>query len=134
MEDCLFCKIIKGEIPCYKVYEDENILAFLDVNAVAEGHTLIIPKTHYENVFDIPEETLANISKVAKKLSILYKEKLNCEGINIINANGKSAHQSVFHFHMHLIPRKNNDGINLDFHGVSRTKEDLNKILEKIKN
>ena len=132
-ETCLFCKIIRGEIPCYKVYEDDDVLAFLDLNALTEGHTLIIPKKHYDNIFDIPEETLANISKVAKKLSIMYKEKLNCDGINIINANDKSAHQSIFHYHMHIIPRKNNDGIDLDFHGVLRTEEELNKTLKKIK-
>ncbi len=133
-ETCLFCKIIRGEIPCYKVYEDDDVLAFLDLNALTEGHTLIIPKKHYDNIFDIPEETLANISKVAKKLSIMYKEKLNCDGINIINANDKSAHQSIFHYHMHIIPRKNNDGIDLDFHGVLRTEEELTETLKKIKN
>jgi histidine triad (HIT) family protein len=133
-ETCIFCKIIKGEISCKKVYEDETVLAFLDINGITEGHTLVIPKEHYTNIFDIPEESLSNIIKVVKKLSVLYKEKLGCDGINVVNANDKSAHQSVFHYHMHIIPRKENDGIDLDFHGVSRTNEELDKVLEKIKN
>ena len=133
MEDCIFCKLAKGELPCKKVYEDETIIAFLDLNALTEGHTLIISKEHYTNVFDIPEDVLADIIKLTKKLSILYKEKLGCDGVNILNASDKSAHQSVNHFHIHLIPRRNNDCIDLNFHGFARSNEELNKILEKIK-
>ena len=105
MTDCIFCKIAKGEIPSQKIYEDENIFAFLDIKPFTEGHTLVIPKIHYENIFDIPKEVLEKIILASKEISLLLKEKLNAEGVNLSNSNGKIAQQDVFHFHMHLIPR-----------------------------
>ena len=132
--DCIFCKIIKGEIPCKKVYEDNDVLAFLNINGLTEGHTLVIPKQHYVNIFDIPEEILTKIAKVAKKLSLQYKEKLPCSGVNLLNANESCAHQCVFHFHLHIIPRNENDGVDLDFHGQQRIPAELDAVLQKIKN
>jgi len=104
MENCIFCKISKGEIPCNKIYEDKLTLAFLDINPVNIGHTLIIPKKHFENIYDVPEDTVTHIMKVAKKISIAIK-KLGSDGINIGINNGKAAGQIVFHFHIHIIPR-----------------------------
>ena len=107
---CIFCKIINGEIPSYKIYEDENVLAFLDIADDYEGHTLVIPKKHYENIFEIPVEELSKVMEVVKKISNHYVSNLNFEGINICNANGECAEQTVPHFHIHIIPRKAGDG------------------------
>lgn len=100
--DCIFCKIIKGEIPCYKVYEDDLVLAFLDVNPKTNGHTLIIPKQHTLDLTSIDNNTLLHIMEVARKLSKILEEKLDSVGITLIQNNG--APQEVKHFHLHLIP------------------------------
>ena len=109
---CIFCKIINGEIPSYKIYEDENSLAFLDIVDDAIGHTLVIPKKHYENILDIDNETLSKVIAVVKKISNHYVENCGYTGVNIMNASGKDAQQSVFHLHFHIIPRKDGDNMN----------------------
>lgn len=109
MENCIFCKIIKGEIPSYKVYEDRNFIAFLDINPQVKAHTLIIPKKHYENIFDCKDQILKKITPLAKKISNHYKEKLNCTGVNIFISSGKSAEQEIPHLHLHICPRFDND-------------------------
>lgn len=103
----IFCKIINNEIPSYTIYEDEIIKVFLDVNPNSTGHTLIIPKKHYENLFDIEEETLNYILKKSKDIANLLKEKLNCDGITLAQNNGLG--QDVKHYHLHLIPKYRND-------------------------
>ncbi len=108
--DCIFCKIIAGEIPSYKVYEDDNVLAFLDITQGTKGHTLIIPKKHIKNVYEIDEETIFNVFKVVPMISKALKKAFNPIGLNIIN-NNDQPHQSVFHFHIHLIPRYEDDGM-----------------------
>lgn len=100
--DCLFCKIANGEIPCYKVYEDEKTLAFLDVNPDSDGHTLIIPKKHFTDLDDIDIETLKYINNASKKVKKLLEEKLNCTGLSLLQNNGSA--QEVKHYHMHLKP------------------------------
>lgn len=100
--ECLFCKIINGEIPAYKVYEDNIVLAFLDISPDSNGHTLIIPKKHYLDLDDIDMETLSHIMEVAKKLKKLLEEKLNIDGLTLIQNSGKI--QEVKHFHLHLKP------------------------------
>lgn len=99
----IFCKIINEEIPSYTIYEDEVVKAFLDVNPSHNGHTLIVPKKHYENIFDIEEEVLNHITKTAKKLSLNLKEKLNYDGITLTQNNEYG--QEVKHYHLHLIPK-----------------------------
>ena len=113
MKNCLFCKIIKGEVPSYKIYEDEKTLAFLDVNPVSRGHTLVIPKKHTRNLFDISKEDLIAVSVVIKKVAQILKNKLGIDGINVLQANEEIAGQSVFHIHFHIIPRYKNDGLHL---------------------
>lgn len=99
----IFCKIINGEVPSYKLYEDDIVLAFLDVNPNHNGHTLVVPKKHYENFFDIDEETLKHILDVSKKIAKKLKEKLNYDGISLCQNNGYG--QEIKHFHLHLIPK-----------------------------
>lgn len=106
MEDCIFCKIINGEIPSYKIYEDEVIYAFLDITQVTPGHTLVVPKKHAKDIFEYDEElasqVFARIPKIARALEKAYPD---MQGLNIINNNREVAYQSVFHSHIHLIPR-----------------------------
>ncbi len=113
MEDCIFCKIVEGQIPCYKVFEDEEVLAFLDITPATKGHTLIIPKAHFENIFDIPEGLLARISKVAQILAQEFENKLKADGFNLIQSSKEHAQQEVDHFHMHLLPRYAGDKMDL---------------------
>jgi histidine triad (HIT) family protein len=131
-ETCIFCKITKGEIPSRKVYENKKIIAILDVNPISKGHVLVIPKKHFENIFDIDELYLKEIILASKKISQLLKDKLNAEGVNILHASGKEAQQSVFHFHIHIIPRYKGD--KLDTWPKSRYKElNFEEIIKKIK-
>lgn len=109
MDNCIFCKIIKGEIPSYKIYEDEKVYAFLDISDDMTGHTLVIPKKHSRNIFDTDKEYLEAVICAVQKIAKHYKE-LGYDGVNILNANEPCAEQSVFHLHFHILPRKNNDG------------------------
>lgn len=107
--DCLFCKIISGDIPSNTIYEDEIVKVFLDINPTSNGHCLIVPKKHYTNIEDIDLETLKYINEVAKKIYKKLKEKLNCEGLTLVQNNGLG--QEVKHYHLHLVPRYTNDEI-----------------------
>ncbi|WP_338470505.1 HIT family protein [Niallia sp. XMNu-256] len=105
MSDCIFCKIINGDIPSAKVFENENVVAFLDISQVTKGHTLIIPKVHKENIYELTPEMAKDIFEVAPEIAKALKTTYNPVGLNVVNNNGEKAGQSVFHFHMHLIPR-----------------------------
>jgi len=111
MNDCLFCKIVSGEIPCNKIYEDENFLAFLDINPVNKGHILVIPKKHSKNILEIDSKTIENLIVVVKKLSKKIKKTLKADGINIIINNELEAGQIIFHTHVHIIPRFAGDNL-----------------------
>ena len=111
MEECIFCKIIKEEIPCYKVYEDNDFLVFLDIKPVNIGHSLVIPKKHYKNIFDLPEDLIAKYFVLVKKIASIIKKSINADGINIGMNNEIAAGQVVFHSHIHIIPRFDNDGL-----------------------
>lgn len=127
-DDCIFCKIIKGEVPSYKIYEDENVYAFLDIAGDVFGHTLVVPKNHYENIFDIPEVELNQVMTAVKKISQHFLT-VGYTGVNIMNASGIDAQQSVFHLHFHILPRSKNDGLdtwpkfsknNFDFASIAK--------------
>jgi histidine triad (HIT) family protein len=105
MEDCIFCKIIKGEIPSFKVYEDEKVFAFEDINPVADGHTLLIPKIHAKDLWDIDEESLIAVQVASKMVINAIKKVLDPTGVAALQLNGKGAGQVVEHYHLHLIPR-----------------------------
>ena len=104
--DCIFCKIINGEIPCYKIYEDEIVLAFLDIHPDSNGHTLIIPKKHFTDIMDMDNKTLTHIFEVAREIKTTLEEKLHCDGITFIQNNGDV--QEVKHYHLHIKPYYNN--------------------------
>lgn len=108
--DCIFCKIAAGEIPSKTIYEDEQFRVIMDISPATKGHALILPKEHYPNLYEIPEEVAADAMKLAKKLAKKMTDALQCDGFNLVQNNGEVAGQTVFHFHMHLIPRYKNDG------------------------
>ena len=120
---CIFCQIINGEIPSKKIYEDEYTYAFLDIEPVSLGHTLIIPKVHAETIYDLSAEDMKNFSQSIPKVAKHLKETLNCDGLNILQNNGEYALQSVFHVHFHLIPRYSEqfDGFDPQFETPSNT-------------
>ncbi len=128
---CIFCKIVDGAIPSKKVYEDENVLAILDISQATVGHTLVIPKKHFDNLFDIDNETYQYVMIGAKRVAKILNDKLNPEGFNIINNCGETAGQSVMHFHVHVVPRYKNDDFKLI--NVDHSKDvNLDEILNKI--
>lgn len=110
MEDCIFCKVIKGEAKSWKVYEDDQTYAFLDINPVNRYHTLVVPKKHFKDIFEADDECLIGISKAIKTIVDLYKNKLGINNIQVINSSGSEAQQDVFHLHFHIVPRYNSDG------------------------
>ncbi len=132
-QDCIFCKILKGEIPSFTVYEDETFKVILDRFPAAEGHALIIPKEHATDMFELPEVTAAKLYPLAQKLGAKIKEAVGAEGMNIVQNNGEVAGQSVHHFHLHMIPRKAGDGIVINkSSNMDTTIEELEAVLKKI--
>ena len=108
-ENCIFCLIANGQIPSNTVYEDEDFRVILDISPAAKGHMLILPKEHYANIFELPEEAAKKVLPLAKKLAAAVKEAMNADGVNIVQNNGTAAGQTVPHFHLHIIPRKEGD-------------------------
>lgn len=128
----LFLKIANKEIPSAGVYEDDDFYAFLDIRPTNPGHTLVIPKKPYKNIYEVPDDTLGSLMKVVKKVAIAVKQATNAEGINIVNNNDSAAGQIIFHYHIHIIPRFANDGLR---HWPHREygEEEMKNIQKKIK-
>lgn len=126
--NCIFCKIAAGEIPSKTLYEDDNFRVILDLNPATRGHGLILPKNHYANLYELPEETAGEVMKLAKKMAQIMTDKLKCDGFNLVQNNGEQAGQTVFHFHMHLIPRYKDDGQVLGWKEQSTTQEELEEV------
>ena len=132
MSDCIFCKIAAGEIPCRKIYEDETTLAFMDVANDVDGHILVIPKAHYKNILDCEPDVLNAVIRSVQKVSLHLTGRCGYDGVNLLNASDESAGQSVPHFHIHLIPRKQGDQIDAwpDFKGA---KQDIDALYQRLK-
>ncbi len=113
--DCLFCKIIAGEIPCFKLFENNETLAFMDINPANEGHALVIPKEHATDVYTVSDSAIAATIATAKKIAAAIDKTLNPDGLNLLQCNGPAAAQSVFHFHMHVLPRRQGDELKLNW-------------------
>ena len=131
-EDCIFCKIANGDIPSKTLYEDEDFRVILDLGPATKGHALILPKEHADNLYELPDETASKVFVLAKKLAMKMKEKLNCDGLNIVQNNGEAAGQTVQHFHMHLIPRYVNDGQKILWTPGESTPEELEEVRRTI--
>ena len=133
MGDCIFCKIANGEIPSATLYEDEEFRVILDLGPASKGHSLILPKKHAANIYELPEETAGKAMILAKKMARKLTDALNCDGFNIVQNNGEIAGQTVFHFNMHLIPRYEGDGVGLTWKPGQLSDEDKEEILNKVK-
>ncbi|MCW8834772.1 MAG: HIT family protein [Rhodospirillales bacterium] len=131
--DCIFCKIIKGEIPCFKLYEDERTLSFMDINPVNPGHALIIPKFHTPNFFEIPLDWLADTMTTTQKIARAVQKTLEPHGLNILQANGPGAAQSVFHLHMHVVPRGEDDGVTMNWGIRPGNMDEIGALSERIR-
>ncbi len=132
MDTCIFCKIVEGEIPSTKIYQGKNTLAFLDIAPVNIGHALVIPKAHFANIYETPEEILSEMMKAAKKIAIAVKSETKADGVNVTMNNDPAAGQVVFHSHIHIIPRLKEDGFGL-WHGRRPYREgEASEVAKKI--
>lgn len=131
-DDCIFCKLANGVIPTNMIYEDEDFAVIMDADPATKGHSLILPKKHYDNLYEIDDETAAKVLPLAKKLISHMQKKLGCEGFNILQNNGEVAGQTVFHFHMHLVPRYADGDDILTWSHVKLSEEDMAAIREQI--
>ena len=131
--DCIFCKIIRGEIPSFRVYENDQALGFMDINPINPGHALVIPKFHAENIFTTPDEWMAGAAIVTRKVSRAVQTALNPYGMNIVQANGPGAKQSVFHLHIHIVPRLKDDGLMMNWPINPGKMDEIRALAEKIK-
>ena len=131
-ENCIFCQIANGEIPSKTVYEDDDFRVILDLGPASKGHALILPKDHYNDLYELTDDLTGKAFILAKKISILLKKKLNCEGLNLVQNNGRTAGQTVFHFHIHIIPRYNDDQQKIGWKPQEVTQEELEDTLQKI--
>ena len=125
MKNCVFCQIVQGKIKSWKIYENDYVFAFLDINPLSQYHTLVIPKKHYKDIFDIPEKELNNIMTAIKKITTFYKKELDIDNVQILNNSGKEAQQDVFHIHFHIIPRHSNDQQDIPFKPQAEFKKKL---------
>lgn len=133
MRDCIFCKIAAGEIPSATIYEDDEFRVILDLGPASKGHALILPKSHAANIYELPDELAAKAMVLAKKMATEMTDALQCDGFNIVQNNGELAGQTVFHFHMHLIPRYNGDNVKLGWVPGTLTDDVRDEILSKLK-
>jgi len=131
--DCLFCKIVAGEIPSHKIDEDDKTLAFMDINPWTKGHALVIPKEHSRNIYDADPEDLAAAHKSAQRVAQRMRGRLNCEGINVLQSSEPVAMQTVFHTHVHVIPRYSDDGLRLPAHPQPAEHEELAGLAEQLR-
>ena len=130
--NCIFCKIANGEVPSKTLYEDDEFRVILDLGPATKGHALVLPKEHYANLYELPEETAGEVMKLAKKMVTKMTERLGCEGFNLVQNNGDLAGQTVYHFHMHMIPRYQADGQKIGWKPQEVTQEELEEIKNTI--
>lgn len=128
MSECIFCKIVKGEIPSKTLYEDEKFRVILDLNPATRGHALILPREHADDIYGLPDETAAAAFVLGKKMAGIMKEKLKCDGLNLVQNNGETAGQTVKHFHIHVIPRYSDDGQQINWTHGQPSQEELEKV------
>ncbi len=132
MDNCIFCKIANGEIPSNTLYEDEDFRVILDIEPATKGHALILPKKHFANLYEIDDERASKVLLVAKQMATKMQKALNCDGLNVVQNNGVAAGQTVFHFHMHLVPRYEQDDAGLDMPNKKAADYDLKEVAAQI--
>lgn len=130
--DCIFCRIARGEVPSKTIYEDETFRVILDLGPAARGHALILPKTHAADLYELPEETAAAAMKLARKVALRMREKLHCDGLNLVQNNGVVAGQTISHFHLHVIPRDEGDGQTINWVPGEPSQEELEAVRKEM--
>ena len=131
--DCIFCRIVAGEIPSFKLLEDDKVLAFMDINPVSEGHCLVIPKAHAQNLFKADDESIAAVAVAARRVADAMRRTLDPPGISLMQANGPAAGQSVFHLHFHVIPRRADDGLLFNWEPHPGDLDAIGRLAERIR-
>jgi histidine triad (HIT) family protein len=132
-EDCIFCKVLAGEIPSEKVYEDEYAVAVMDINPWTRGHAVVIPRKHAANLFEIEEDELEHVIVAAKRLATNVRDTLGCDGVNLLQSNGRAAWQTIFHLHFHVIPRYDDDPLELPTRPKQAKPEELAEVAQEIR-
>jgi histidine triad (HIT) family protein len=132
-EDCIFCKIVAGELPSETVQEDEHTLAFMDVNPWTRGHALVIPRNHSRNLYEVGEEDLRHTAAAAQRLALRMRQRLGCDGLNLLNATEPAAWQTVFHFHVHVIPRYADDPLQLPVRPRQAEQDELAQVAAELR-
>jgi histidine triad (HIT) family protein len=131
--ECIFCKITAGDIPCFKLHEDDATIAFMDINPVNPGHALIIHKAHHRDLFEIPVDNIAAVTRTAQKVAKAVQRTLEPDGMNMLQCNGPAAKQSVMHFHMHVIPRHLEDGLTMNWDIVQGDMDEIGALAARIR-
>ena len=131
--DCIFCKIVSGEIPSIKIYENDHTLAFMDINPVSAGHVLVIPKGHWSDLYAMPDHQLGHVDAIVRKVATAVRDALKPDGVSVMQANGKGAAQSVMHYHVHIVPRTLGDELKINWQLVPGDLEQIAGVAEKIK-
>ncbi|MBD0281110.1 MAG: HIT family protein [Thermoleophilaceae bacterium] len=132
-EDCIFCKIAAGEVPSETVQEDEHTLAFMDLNPWTRGHALVIPRNHSRNLYEVAEDDLRHAAAASKRLALRMRERLDCDGVNVLNACEPAAWQTVFHFHLHVIPRYDDDPLQLPIRPRQAGPDELARVADQLR-
>lgn len=132
-DDCIFCKLANGEIPTNSIYEDDDFKVILDASPATKGHALILPKEHYDNIYEVDDSVAAKIMPLAKKLATHMTKKLGCDGFNILQNNGEAAGQTVFHLHVHLLPRYKDEKAILEWDHLEFSDEEMAEIRDSLK-
>jgi histidine triad (HIT) family protein len=131
--ECIFCKITAGDIPCFKLHEDDATIAFMDINPVNPGHALIIHKAHHRDLFEIPADNITAVTRTAQKVAKAVQRTLEPDGMNMLQCNGPAAKQSVMHFHMHVIPRHLEDGLTMNWDIVQGDMDEIGALAARIR-
>jgi histidine triad (HIT) family protein len=132
-DDCIFCAIVRGDAPATKVAEDEHTIAFMDIHPWTRGHALVIPREHHTNLYDIPEDALAAVHSAAKRLAVKVRDSLNADGVNVLQSTERAAWQTVFHFHVHVIPRYEDDPLELPVKPEEGDMEEIKQTAEALR-
>lgn len=133
MDDCIFCRIVEGSAPSWTVHETETAYAFLDIHPVSAYHTLVIPKRHYTDIFDVPKEELLGVMAALKDVVDRYHERLGLQNVQVINSSGAEAQQDVFHLHFHIVPRQDGDGLDIRWTTHPELREDFDALLARLR-
>jgi histidine triad (HIT) family protein len=132
-DDCIFCRIVAGELPAEIVGEDEHTVAFMDLNPWTRGHALVVPRRHSRNLYEVGDDDLARSAAAAKRLAERMRDRLGCDGVNLLNACEPAAWQTVFHFHVHVIPRYDHDPLRLPVHPRQADRDELSEVAAELR-